>query len=169
MHQILPPSPWFERYAHLLPPGTVLDLACGSGRHTKALLARGYAVVALDRDAAALASLAGSGAVLIEADIENAPWPLAGKLFSGVVVANYLWRALLPKIIACVAPGGVLIYETFAAGNERFGKPSNPNFLLQPGELLRACSTLKVLAFEDITVQLPAPACVQRIVARRES
>jgi SAM-dependent methyltransferase len=160
------PSPWFSRYAQLIPTGNTLDVACGSGRHSRALLALGHSVVALDRDAAALAALADSGATIVQADIENAPWPLAGRTFNGVVVTNYLWRSLLPTIVASVAPGGLLIYETFARGNERFGKPSNPDFLLKPAELLHACATIKVLAFEDLTVQSPAVACVQRIVAR---
>jgi SAM-dependent methyltransferase len=170
MHQLLPPASWVTRYAHLIPvtpTGQALDLACGSGRHTRVLLARGLKVVAIDRDAAALAELADSGAAVLQADLENAPWPLEGRTFDGIVVTNYLWRALLPQITASLAPGGVLIYETFAIGNERYGKPSNPNFLLAPGELLRACRSLQVLAYQDVQTNAPKPACVQRIVAIR--
>lgn len=163
----LSPSPWVMRWAHLIAPGAqVLDVACGSGRHMRWLAARGHAVTGVDRDATALAQLAGVGEV-IEADIEAGPWPLAGRSFGAVIVTNYLWRPLLPTLVGSVAAGGVLIYETFAAGNERVGKPRNPDFLLQPGELLQACHGLRVVAYEDGF--LPEPArFVQRIAAVRQ-
>lgn len=165
------PSAWLVRFAPLIPPGgAVLDLAAGRGRHTRHLLERGHRVAAVDIDIGGLADLAGDQRVeLIRADLENGPWPLEGRAFAGVVVTNYLWRALLPRIVAAVAPGGVLIYETFARGNERFGKPSNPDFLLLPGELLRAVAgKLRVLAYEDLEVAEPRPAMVQRIAAVRD-
>lgn len=170
MHDALPPSSWLTRHVHLIPvttSGQALDLACGNGRHTRVLLQQGLRVLALDRDATALAEAEKTGANVLQADLENAPWPLPDTYFDGIVVTNYLWRALLPQIVASLAPGGVLIYETFAHGNERYGKPSNPNFLLAPGELLRACRPLRVLAYQDLCVQAPKPACVQRIVATK--
>jgi SAM-dependent methyltransferase len=167
MHQSLAPSPWVQRWSPLIRPGgTVLDVACGSGRHLRWLQQRGLAVTGVDRDAAALAALQPWGEVIV-ADIENAPWPLAGRRFDAVVVTNYLWRALLPVLRESLAPGGVLIYETFAVGNERFGKPSNPAFLLQAGELLDLCRPLQIVAYEDGLLDGPARR-VQRIVARRE-
>jgi SAM-dependent methyltransferase len=149
------------------PRGTVLDVACGSGRHLRWLQSQGFAVTGVDRDAAAVEPLSALGRVIV-ADIENAPWPLPGETFDAVIVTNYLWRPLLPAIVASVAVGGVLIYETFAVGNEAFGKPSNPHFLLQPGELLWACATLQVVAYEDGLLGGP-PRRVQRIVARRQA
>ena len=152
------------RWAHLIAPhGSVLDVACGSGRHCRWLAGAGFAVTGVDRDAAALASLLGTGRCVM-ADIENGPWPLAGERFDAVVVTNYLWRALWPALRASLADGGVLIFETFAQGNEAFGKPSNPNFLLRPGELLEACNGLQVVAYEDGVLDAP-PRRVQRIVA----
>ncbi len=162
------PSPWVTRWSRLIAPGgRVLDVACGSGRHLRWLQARGFAVTCVDRDAAAITPLQSLGRVIV-ADIEKAPWPLADETFDAVIVTNYLWRPLLATIVAAVAPGGVLIYETFAAGNEAFGKPSNPNFLLHPGELLWACATLQVVAYEDGLLADPQRR-VQRIVARRQA
>jgi SAM-dependent methyltransferase len=157
-------SPWVARWAHLVPAdGTVLDVACGGGRHSRFFAQRGCKVTAVDRDAQALAALRGVADV-VEADIENGPWPFTGRKFDAVVVTNYLWRPLLPAIVDCVAPGGVLIYETFAAGNEQFGKPSRPDFLLQPGELLAACAGLELVAFEQGRLENPARV-IQRIAA----
>ncbi len=164
-------SPWVARFAALIPPGgTVLDLACGGGRHARFLLDRGHGVVAADRDVTGLADLHGhAGLRIVEIDLEaGRPWAFGEAAFAGIVVANYLHRPLLPAIVAAVGAGGVLIYETFAVGNERFGKPSNPDFLLRPGELLDAVrGRLEVVAYENLTVDQPKPAVVQRIAATR--
>ncbi|WP_296224863.1 class I SAM-dependent methyltransferase [Ralstonia sp. UBA689] len=169
-HTLATPSPWVVRWAAELPTGaSVLDVACGSGRHARWLAARGLRVTGIDRDAAALAGLAGSAETIV-ADIEGGPWPLpAGAIFDAVVVANYLHRPLWPQLLAAVAPGGRLIYETFAIGNETVGKPSNPAFLLMPGELLGAVQgQLRVIGYEDGFVSSPREAYVQRICAVRE-
>jgi SAM-dependent methyltransferase len=167
-HAGLPPSVWVRRWSHLVAPdASVLDVACGSGRHVRWFAARGCRVTAVDRDASALAGLDAIAETCM-ADIEGAAWPLPGRRFDAVVVTNYLWRALLPTIVASVAEGGVLIYETFSAGNASVGKPSNPLFLLQPGELLAATAGLRVVAFEDGFLDDPA-RFVQRIVAVREA
>ena len=160
------PSPWIVRWAGLIAPqGRVLDLACGSGRHVRHLSALGLRVTAVDRDRAAL-DRCGDAAEVIEADLEGAPWPLNGRRFDAVIVTNYLWRALMPHIVDSVAAGGVLLYETFALGNERFGKPSNPDFLLRAGELLTHVNGLHVLAFEDGVLAAPMRR-VQRLAAWR--
>jgi len=171
-HAGLAPSGWVVRFAGLVPArGAVLDLACGGGRHARLFLASGHRVTAVDIDVSGVADLEGDArAEILAADLENAPWPLAGRVFAGVVVTNYLWRPLLPPIVAAVAPGGALIYETFARGNERFGKPSNPNFLLAEGELPRAVEgRLRVIAYECLEVAEPRPAVVQRIAAVRDA
>lgn len=171
-HGGLAPSPWVERWAGLLAPGsTVLDVACGSGRHLRWLAQRGHRLTGIDRDAAALASLAAVAETIV-ADIEAGAWPLAGRQFDAVVVTNYLWRARLPDIVASVALGGLLIYETFAVGNASVGKPANPDFLLRPGELLDAVRSVpeagwRVLGYEDGFLPAP-PRFVQRIAAVRE-
>lgn len=158
------PSPWVVRWAHLLPAGgTVLDLACGSGRHLRWLAARGFRVTGVDRDAAVLEPLRTLGEIVV-ADLENAAWPLGGRHFDGIVVTNYLWRPLLPRIAGALAPDGVLLYETFARGQERLGRPSNPEFLLQPAELLGAFAGLRIVAFED-GFDATATRFVQRIAA----
>jgi SAM-dependent methyltransferase len=166
-----PPSAWVARFADRVPRGgRVLDLACGGGRHARLFLGRGHPVTLLDRDTSGVADLAGRpGVEVLEADLEDGrPFPLAGRSFAGVVVTNYLHRPILPDLVAAVAPGGALIYETFAQGNEAFGKPSNPAFLLAPGELLDAVrGRLRVLAYEDRTVTHPRPSVVQRICAVR--
>ncbi len=176
MHDTLSPSPWVQRFARLIPAGgQVLDLACGSGRHARHLAALGHQVLAVDRDNAALALAAGEGIQVEAFDLEAEgsaawpAWPLQPARFSGIVVTNYLHRALMPDLLASLAPGGVLIYETFAEGNSLFGKPSNPAFLLTQGELLRlaAGAGLRVLAFEDGFVQRPKPAMLQRLCAVR--
>ncbi|WP_434662240.1 class I SAM-dependent methyltransferase [Paraburkholderia sp. A3BS-1L] len=167
------PSGWVRQWAHLIAPGgSVLDVASGGGRHARWLAVRGHSVVALDRDAAALATMRGvAGIATLECDLEGAPWPLpAGARFAAIVVTNYLHRPLMPCLIDALAPGGVLIYETFAQGNETVGKPSNPAFLLAPGELLAVCSrTLRVIAYQDGFLPQPREAFVQRICAVRET
>lgn len=166
MHPATPPSPWIQRWTHLLPPqASVLDLACGPGRHLRWLQARGHRVTGVDRDAQALAGLQGLGELLC-ADIENGPWPLPGRRFDAVLVTNYLWRPLWPALLDSVAPGGLLLYETFARGNEAFGKPSRPDFLLAPGELLQVCAGWHVVAYEQGLLDQPDRA-VQRIAALR--
>ncbi|MBP6765490.1 MAG: class I SAM-dependent methyltransferase [Rubrivivax sp.] len=158
------PSTWVQRFAGLARPGgTVLDLACGSGRHVRWLAGQGFAVTGVDRDAAAVAPLR-TVADIVVADLESGPWPLPGRVFDAVVVTNYLWRPLLPMLRAALAEGGVLIYETFAHGQQTVGKPSRPDFLLRNGELLQAFAGLHVVAFEDGFEPEPA-RYVQRIVA----
>jgi len=159
-------SPWLLRWAHLIPPGgRVLDLAAGGGRHSRWLAGHGFAVTAVDRDAEAMAALGGIAETLV-ADIEGGPWPLADRRFDAVVVTNYLWRPLFPAIVAAVETGGVLLYETFAAGNETVGRPSRPDFLLARGELLTLAAGLQVVAFEDGFLSDP-DRFVQRIAAVR--
>lgn len=166
MHTSAAPSAWIERWRHLLPTGcSVLDLACGSGRHLRWLAANGHAMTGVDRDAAALAGLQGLGELLC-ADIEDGPWPLAERQFGAVVVTNYLWRPLWPQILDSVQPGGVLLYETFSHGNAAFGKPSRPDFLLAPGELLQVCAGWQVVAYECGQLRQP-DRVVQRIAAIR--
>ena len=164
------PSSWLVRWAPLIPPaGEVLDLACGGGRHARFLAQQGHVVDAVDRDAQALALLAGvAGVRPLRADLEGGPWPYPDRAWDGIVVANYLHRPLFPSLLASLRPGGVLIYETFMAGNERWGRPSNPAFLLQPNELLTAFGAdLALVAFEQGEVGQPKPAVVQRICAVR--
>ncbi len=141
-------SPWVIRFAPLVGAGgTVLDVAAGGGRHTHLFLQRGHQVVAVDRN---LDPQALRGAQCIVADLEDgSPWPLGARQFAGIVVTNYLWRALFPAILGALAPGGVLIYETFADGNAAYGSPRNPDFLLQRGELLDHCRGLTIVAYED--------------------
>ena len=167
MHGTENPSAWLQRWAHLIAPDSrVLDVACGAGRHMRWLSAQGHPVTGVDRNPEAVAMAQSSGEVIC-ADIENGPWPFDGKTFGCVVVTHYLWRPLLPKVVASVAPGGLLIYETFAAGNESVGKPSRPDFLLQPGELLRVIEGLRTVAYEDGFEASP-DRFVQRIVAVRD-
>ena len=162
------PAAWVQRWAALVAArGRVLDVACGHGRHARFFAARGHAVDAVDRNAAALEGIANLANVTpLCADIEADAWPYPACASSAVVVTNYLHRPLLPVLLDALAPGGVLIYETFALGNERFGRPSNPDFLLQPGELLELVrGRLRVVAYEDLVVEAPRAACVQRVVA----
>jgi len=169
-HDSSPPSEWVTRWAPLVAPGArVLDVACGAGRHARYFAARGCTVVAVDRDADALAGLVGvAGVALQPADLEGGPWPFAVEAFDAVVVANYLHRPLFPHLVAALRPEGVLIYETFMIGNERFGRPSNPAFLLRPGELAAAfVGKLTLIAFEQGVVRAPKAAVIQRICAAR--
>ena len=177
-HDLDAPSAWVEKWAPLIRPGgTVLDVAGGSGRHARFLARLGFEVTGVDRDASLFRDDKPAQIEWVEADIEAGPWPFAGRRFDGIVVTNYLHRPLLPTLVASLEPGGVLIYETFAQGNERFGKPSNPAFLLAPGELLEAVrGRLRVVAYEDRVVggcpergqdsTHPRPAAVQRVCAR---
>lgn len=166
MHGTEAPSPWVQRWSHLVPPGgAVLDVACGRGRHLRWFAGRGHPVTGVDRDADAIAAVAALGEA-VQADIENGPWPFAGRTFAAVVVTNYLWRPLLPAILGSIAEGGVLIHETFATGNETVGKPSRPDFLLANGELLEACRGLRIVAYEDGFLEMP-DRFVQRIAAVR--
>jgi len=168
MHDIDIPSAWVVRWGgRIARTGRVLDVASGHGRHAQWLAARGYAVDAVDRDAEALSALSHvNNVTTIHADIENGPWPCERGKYAGVVVTNYLHRPLFSELIAALAAGGVFIYETFAVGNERYGRPSNPAFLLKPGELLEVVrGRLRVIAYEDLEVSEPKPAAVQRICA----
>ena len=168
MHGTEAPSAWVRRWSHLVPAGgKVLDVACGHGRHLRWFAQRGHPVTGVDRDPEAIAAIGGLGRA-VAADIENGPWPLPGETFAGVVVTNYLWRALLPQILASVAPGGVLIYETFTRDHAGIGKPSRPDFLLQPGELLTAAAGLRIVAYEDGFCSDP-DRFVQRLAAVRET
>ncbi|GBG15840.1 ubiquinone/menaquinone biosynthesis C-methyltransferase UbiE [Novimethylophilus kurashikiensis] len=164
------PSLWIRRFVpRIVEGGRVLDVACGAGRHALLLARLGYRVEAADRNATALARLSGiHGIRTTTADLESEPWPYAGQLFDGVIVSRYLHRPLLPLLPEVLRPQGVLIYETFMEGNERFGRPSNPDFLLKRDELLDAFSgRLQVVAFEQGVVNRPQPAVIQRICAVR--
>jgi len=167
------PSPWIVRFAPLVPAGApVLDLACGSGRHTRLFLARGHPVTAVDIDISGLVDLEGvAGLEIVRADLESgAPWPLPGRRVGAVVVTNYLWRPLFPTILEAVAPEGLLLYETFAAGNEALGKPRRPEYRLRPGELVEVVDgRLQIVAYEHGRVELPRPAVRQRICAAKRA
>ena len=168
VHGTEAPSGWVQRWAHLVQPNSqVLDVACGRGRHMRFLSSIGHRVTGIDRDPEAIAAVASFGES-VQADIENGPWPLPDRTFDAVIVTNYLWRPLMPHILACLATEGVLIYETFAAGNETVGKPSRPDFLLKPGELLSLCQGLHIVAYEDGFLDSPE-RFVQRIVAVKAS
>jgi SAM-dependent methyltransferase len=166
------PSPWIVRFAPLIPAsGDVLDLACGAGRHARLLASLGHRVEAVDRDAAALATLAGAEGVTTRcADLEGGPWPYHARGFDGIVVSRYLWRPLFPLLFGCLKEGGILIYETFMEGQQLHGKPSNPAHLLRPGELVSLMhKRFTVLAFEqgEYAGNGSGPQVLQRIVARR--
>jgi SAM-dependent methyltransferase len=166
--QVETPSPWVRRFISPARDGArALDVACGGGRHARYLAGLGYRVEAVDRDAEALRGLADvAGIETRVADLENGAWPYADERFDAVVVTNYLHRPLFAHLLAAMAPGGVLVYETFALGNERFGRPRNPDFLLRPGELLQvAHGRLEVIAYENLEVAQPKPALIQRVCA----
>ncbi|MFZ6686526.1 class I SAM-dependent methyltransferase [Undibacterium sp. SXout11W] len=169
-------SPWVQRFADLSPPGPILDLACGNGRHTTWLLASGRAVLALDKNPDVLPALTLQGASVLQHDLEpnaeTASWPFADGVFSAIIVCNYLHRPLFPHLLASLEQGGILIYETFAQGNADFGKPSNSAFLLKSGELLQQMRSnpevqMQVIAYEEGFVCSPKDAMVQRICARK--
>lgn len=162
------PDPWVSRFLPLVPPGgRILDLACGSGRHGRLALAAGHPVTLVDRELQAVADLA-EHAELIAADLEAQPWPLGERSFAAVIVVNYLWRPLLPAIRAAVAPHGLLIYSTFGRGQERFGRPRNPDFLLRPGELLAETAVgFRVLGYELVGPEAGGDSIRQSICARR--
>jgi SAM-dependent methyltransferase len=158
------PSEWVLRWAPLVERGPVLDVACGSGRHARLFAERGMQVVAVDREDQVLSK----DILFVKADLENGkPWPFAGQRFAAIVVTNYLHRPLFAQLAAALDEGGVLIYETFMIGNEKFGRPSNPQFLLRPGELLQAFGALDVAGFEQGRVDRPKPAMIQRLCALR--
>ena len=165
---IADPSLWVKRFATLIPAqGLVLDLACGTGRHSVLLASLGHTVLAVDQDIALIENFNNPHIKAQQENLEGAIWPLAAQQFSAIVVTNYLYRPFLDELPRMLSEGGILIYETFADGNAQFGKPSNPNFLLKSGELLAlaARSYLKVIAYEDIYLEEPKPAMVQRICA----
>ena len=178
-HGLEPASGWVQRWSHLIKPqGVVLDVACGRGRHARWFYDQKHALALVDISQDAIYSIAQAIPIpshrceAVVADIENGPWPFAGRQFDAVVVTNYLWRALMPTLMASLAPGGVLIYETFAQGNGTVGKPSRPDFLLHTGELLQVCNSLRIVAFEEGFHAGPdgqSPRFVQRITAVRES
>ncbi len=181
MHGAEQPSQWVQRWSQLVKPqGLVLDVACGHGRHAHWFYSKNHSVTLVDRSQAAIDSIALPTwrCEKVVADIENGPWPFVGRQFDAVVVTNYLWRPLMPTLLASLLPGGVLIYETFTEGNETVGKPSRPDFLLRTGELLAVCSSLRVVAFEEgfepcfgdepVLQGMRSARFVQRIVALRE-
>jgi SAM-dependent methyltransferase len=161
-------SAWVVRFAPLVRAGgRVLDVASGRGRNARLFASRGCRVVAIDRDTGALAALRDIDLVTaLAADLESEPWPAGIGTFDAVVVTNYLHRALFPSLLTALADDGTLIYETFAQGNERYGKPSNPDYLLTAGELLEEIgATLTVVAFEQGVQESARPAVIQRIAA----
>lgn len=173
LHRPSPPSEWVRRFVDFIPAdGVVLDVACGDGRHTRLLLEHGRRVIAVDRDTSGVADLVGRDDVrVVAADLEaGGVIPLLAGPYAAVIVTNYLHRPLLPDLPTSLAIGGLLVYETFAAGNERFGRPRSPAHLLEHGELLEAVrGRLRVLAYEEVIVDSPRLAAIQRICARRVS
>jgi len=168
-HDARAPSPWIVRHAALIAPGArLLDLACGSGRHARFFAQRGVQVVAVDRDREALAALADVARIETRRiDLEGAAWPFAHERFDAIVVTNYLHRPALPLLVASLADDGALLYETFARGNEAYGRPWNPDFLLEPGELLTVVSDrLIVVEFaQGLVDNAGRPAVVERLAA----
>jgi len=165
------PSKWVERFAGQIPTTSqVLDVACGAGRHTRLFLAKGHTVTAVDRDLTGISDIRNDQLLRVEADLESGEaWPLPTENFGGVIVTNYLHRPILKNLVSSLESGGMLIYETFSEGNEKYGRPTNPDFLLKPGELLRLTrDTLRIIAYEDVTLNYPKKAQIQRIAAFRE-
>tara|TARA_B100000686_G_C16751726_1_gene952950 strand:+ start:1455 stop:2126 length:672 start_codon:yes stop_codon:yes gene_type:complete len=164
------PSSWLRRHSTLIPnSGLILDIAAGSGRHTQYLLDKDHAVVSIDKDVSHLAHIKNSRLSIAKVDLEvPGSWPFKSAAFAGIIVTNYLHRPLFPHIIKALATGGLLVYETFAQGNQKFGKPTNPNYLLAPGELIRLTQEhLHIVAYEDVTVSQPKSARIQRICASK--
>ena len=164
------PSSWLQRHSSLIPhSGPILDIAAGSGRHTQYLLDKGHVVISIYKDVSRLARIKSSRLFIARVDLETPkPWPFKNGAFAAIIVTNYLHRPLLPQIINGLAVGGLLVYETFANGNEKFGKPTNPDYLLKAGELIQlTLGHLHIFAYEDLTVDQPRPAQIQRIVASR--
>ena len=162
------PSEWLlEHYTTFKPGGDILDLACGAGRHAIFLQEQGYQVTAVDIDTAALEAIQTASINVIRADLEGAAWPFGAEQFDGIVVVNYLWRPLFGELIGSLKPGGVMMYDTFALGNERFGRPRNPDFLLQKGELKSVFADFDILAWEEGEKKHPSPSVRQSIVARK--
>ena len=164
------PAAWVVRFAPLVPEGAaVLDLACGAGRHARLFLERGHPVSAVDIDVGGLDDLRQHSQLeIVQADLENAPWPLPGRRFGAVVVTNYLWRPLFGPMLEAIEEGGVLLYDTFALGNEVYSRPTNPDFLLQPGELIEVVrGRLQIVAYEHGYVDCPRPGVKQRLCAAR--
>jgi len=161
-------SPWIRRFCSVIPQnGLVLDLACGSGRHSQFLVEAGYSVLAVDQNTDAISQIKHPHLEVERMDLEGKVWPLLGRQFTGIVVTNYLYRPHIAELPKMLSDGGVLLYETFAQGNGEFGKPSNPDFLLKTGELLSfsAQNGLKVLAYEHLYIDDPKPAMIQRLCA----
>ena len=166
------PSAWIERHSPLISrSGPILDIAAGRGRHTRFLLKKGHSVIAVDKNLSYLRDIKTPRLSLVQVDLETREsWPFKNGVFAGVVVTNYLYRPLFGAIIASLAQGGFLIYETFARGNEKFGKPNNPDYLLEPGELIQVTlNKLHIVAYEDLIVEQPRPAQIQRICGRRDA
>jgi SAM-dependent methyltransferase len=168
VHADSTPSDWVLRWAGLVSPGSVvLDLAGGMGRHSRFFAQRGCQVTLVDISPIAVATADNmKGVTALQADLENAPWPFAPAQFDAIVVTNYLWRALFSQILGTLKPGGILIYETFARGQETIGRPSRAEFLLERGELLRVCDAMQIIAYEDLRLNAP-DRFVQRICARK--
>jgi SAM-dependent methyltransferase len=167
---VLTPSPWVAGFAHLIPAGSrVLDVACGHGRHTRLARSLGHPATAVDIDTAGVADLAADpGVTIVTVDLETGDWPFAPEAFGAVIVANYLHRPHFPHLAASLQPRGVLLVDTFGAGNERHGRPRNPDFLLATGELLTAfAGRLQVVAYECGYEPLPRPSVRQRLCAVR--
>tara|TARA_Y100001970_G_C14259923_1_gene879517 strand:+ start:15129 stop:15680 length:552 start_codon:yes stop_codon:yes gene_type:complete len=162
------PSEWVMRFSnYITPKSKVLDVACGSGRHSSLMLSLGHRVTSIDIDVSGLFYLKRqSNLRIIETDLENKPWPLGKEKFQAIIVTNYLYRPLIPQLVNSLSTNGLLIYETFAKGNEVFGRPRNPKYLLDRGELISFFSDkLNIIAYEDLEVISPRKSVKQRICA----